>query len=588
MIVVGNRRVKAAITAELPVIDVLVCDADEAADAMRAVAENLIRASMSSVDIWRAIERLEAQGWNEQAIGDALALPVRTVRRLKLLAHLHPPMLDVMALGSMPNEEQLRTIAAATREEQAQVWKKHKPKKGQTDVAWYEVARALAKRRMPASAAKFGDDLAKAYGIVWEDDLFAPPGEDSRYTTNVEGFFGAQQEWLQNNLPERGTLLPVNEYGQGQLPKKAERVYGKPGKTDLVGHYIDARSGEVETIVYRLPETKKAGKPTGGKAADGAAGGGDDGDAPAARTRPDVTQKGIAMIGDLRTDALHQALADTPIEDDTLLGMLILAFGGDNVTVDSGSDLRGDDRQAICRALTEGGVLTADLDLLRQAARRMLIGVLSCRENRSQSGPFARIAGEAIGASLRLPNMATEEFLSCLSRGALETVARAEGVNIAPRAKDTRARMVTRFKDGAFVYPGALFRLTPEEQEAAERPRSRTGWVSPLTGDDGEDGERRRHRTRSRRRRRSRQQRLRKRRSGGTRSRLTHQERLSRPLCRGRRALSRGHRHDPCLFGWRGRGNFAACLPKSATAKGGLATVPCVTRGEGLASRTTG
>ena len=54
------------------------------------------------------------------------------------------------------------------------------------------------------------------------------------------------------------------------------------------------------------------------------------------------------MIGDLRTDALHQALADTPIEDDTLLGLLILAFGGDNVSVDSGSDLRGEDRQAIC------------------------------------------------------------------------------------------------------------------------------------------------------------------------------------------------------------------------------------------------
>ena len=40
--------------------------------------ENLIRASMNSVDIWRATETLEAQGWNEQAIADALALPVRT------------------------------------------------------------------------------------------------------------------------------------------------------------------------------------------------------------------------------------------------------------------------------------------------------------------------------------------------------------------------------------------------------------------------------------------------------------------------------------------------------------------------------
>jgi len=65
----------------------------------------------------------------------------------------------------------------------------------------------------------------------------------------------------------------------------------------------------------------------------------------------------------------------------------------------------------------------------------------------------------------------------------------AESVNIAPRAKDTRARMVTRFKDGTFVYPGALFRLTPEEQEAAERPRGRAGWVNPETAEDGEGGE---------------------------------------------------------------------------------------------------
>jgi ParB family transcriptional regulator, chromosome partitioning protein len=122
----------------------------------------------------------------------------------------------------------------------------------------------------------------------------------------------------------------------------------------------------------------------------------------------------------------------------------------------------------------------------------VLVGVLSCRENRSQSGPFARIAGEAIGASLRLPNMATEEFLSCLSRGALETVARVEGVNIAPRAKDTRARMVTRFEAGTFVYPGALFRLTVEEQDEAAGHRRRgvgAGWVSPAAADDGEGGE---------------------------------------------------------------------------------------------------
>ena len=199
---------------------------------MESLSENLVRAAMNNVDIWRAIERLEKESWNEQAIADALALPVRTVKRLKLLARLHPPMLDVMAKGSMPSEDQLRTIAAASLEEQAQVWKKNKPKKGD-DFSWYHVAHALSKRRIPFAAAKFDDDLARAYGVEWHDDLFAPAGEDGRYTTNVDGFFGAQQEWLANHLPEKGTLLTQNEYGQPELPKKAERIYGKPGKGDI-------------------------------------------------------------------------------------------------------------------------------------------------------------------------------------------------------------------------------------------------------------------------------------------------------------------------------------------------------------------
>lgn len=231
--------------------------------------------------------------------------------------------------------------------------------------------------------------------------------------------------------------MPVDEYGSCQLPKKAERVYGKPGKGDLIGHYIDIRTGDAQTVVYRLPERKKATRPADGTSTTpDTAENEDDGDAPTAKARPDVTQKGVAMIGDLRTDALHQALADAPIEDDTLFGLLILALGGVNVTIESGSDQCGVDRHEICRTITEGGVLTADRDLLRRASREMLTGVLSCRENRSHSGPFAQIAGEAIGASLRLPNMATEEFPSCLSRGALETAARAESVDIAQRARE--------------------------------------------------------------------------------------------------------------------------------------------------------
>ena len=59
--------------------------------------------------------------------------------------------------------------------------------------------------------------------------------------------------------------------------------------------------------------------------------------------------------------------------------------------------------------------------------------------------------------------MATEEFLSCLSKTAIGKAATAEGVRVEVRGKDTRARLIERFKDGVYVYPAALFKLTPEE-----------------------------------------------------------------------------------------------------------------------------
>jgi hypothetical protein len=35
----------------------------------------------------------------------------------------------------------------------------------------------------------------------------------------------------------------------------------------------------------------------------------------------------------------------------------------------------------------------------------MLVAVLSCRDNMTSSGEVARIAGDSVGATLRLPNL---------------------------------------------------------------------------------------------------------------------------------------------------------------------------------------
>lgn len=467
----GHRRVAQAIAADLAEIQVLVANPDEDHDAMRALIENVARDPLNPVDLWRSIERLVALGWTEESIALALALPVRQIRKLRLLANVLPAMLDQMAKGDMPTEQNLRIIAAASQGEQSEVWKRYKPKKADPTVYWHEVARALTKTRLLAKHASFGEDLAQAYGIVWQEDLFAPADEDSRFTTDVAAFYGAQQEWLANNLPKRGSMVELSDYGQPKLPAKAERVYGKPGKGDHTAWYIDGRSGEVQSIAYRIPETKKAKDKTGSSSV-----------AAVATQRSDVTRKGMEMIGDLRTDALHEAFARAPIEDDTLMALLVLAFAGMNVSIASGSSdnpyAHANCNAHAARLIGEDGKLNPDRETLQQVVRSVLIDVLSCRENRSASGIVARIAGEAIGADAFLPNMGTDDFLSCLSRAALETSLKGTPLAARNRVKDTRAALVEHFAEGRFVHPAALF---------APKLEAITDWVAKHSASDAGD-----------------------------------------------------------------------------------------------------
>jgi ParB family chromosome partitioning protein len=457
----GHRRIAQAIAAGLDEIEVLVDDAANDNGAMRSMVENIAREALNPVDQWRAIERLVALGWTEEGIAVALALPVRQIRKLRLLANVSSAMLDQMAKGDMPNEKDLRTIAAASIAEQAEVWKKHKPKRGE-QVVWWSVAQALEKRRMFAKDASFDDTLAQAYGIVWVEDLFAPADQDSRYTTDVEAFLGAQHEWMTSHLPKRGLVVEATNWGEPKLPAKAERLYGKPGKGDCTALYLDARTGEVKTAHYRMPEAKK---PKGKEGVDSIYEGEDVDVVDVPKSRADVTRKGIEMIGDLRTDALHDALAQAPIAEDMLTALLVLALAGRNVSIASGASdgVYGYARMErhAARLISGDGLLDFDPATLHQVARAALIDVLSARENRTDSGAVARIAGRVIGADDYLPNMGSEDFLSCLSRQALEATCADTPVLPRQKVKDTRAALVEHFREGRFVHPSALFRPDP-------------------------------------------------------------------------------------------------------------------------------
>jgi len=481
IIVAGHGRVRAAIGAGFNEILVLVRGPDDGADNLRSLSENVVRVQMSPVDQWRTIEALISDHWTEEAIGGALALPVRTIKKLRLLANIHPDMLDQIAKGDMPQESHLRTIAAAGADEQASVWKKHKPKKGQETVIWHEVARALTKRRLYAKIAKFGPDEEQAFGIVWEDDLFEQGEQDNRYTTQVEAFFAAQAAWVESNLPKNGVVLQIDEYGQGKLPPKAERNWGQPRKSDTIGRYVDTRDGSVKEIIFRIPKAE----PKKGKTA--ASGSGVETLSQPARTRPEITQKGLAIIGDFRTDALVRALAENEIDDFTLLGLLVVAFAADNVDVKA-SGYSSRLRRGLAHRLANEGRITQDAALVRKAARDMLAHVLNCRPGYHSSGVVARLVGDAIGADTHLPNMATDDFLSSLSKAALEKAAAQHSVLPRPRAKETRAALIEHVSGGTYILPAARFALS-EEEIASEMTRATEGAEDDDGNVDGPDPE---------------------------------------------------------------------------------------------------
>ena len=465
MTVYGHRRVRGAIAAELTEIRVLVLGEAEHADddQLRAMVENVVRKQMSPVEQWRAIETLVSDRWTEEAIATALVLPIRTLRKLRLLAHIHPPMLDRMHAGDMPNENDLRLIASASPEEQASVWKKNKPKKGE-DVAWWQIARALTRRTMRAADAVFDAEFAAAYGVEYVEDLFAPADQDSRTTANVDGFLAAQHAWMEAHLPPGAVMLQAGEYGGAKLPRGANRYWGKPGTGGAKeGLFLDERTGQVETILFTVP----APEPATGSGREGSA----DGTPILPKApRPALTQKGTAMVGAMRTDALHAALREERIDEYKLIGLLVLALAGRNVEVKTGqADLsRHDRRREIAATLTDGGALSSEPALLQTAARAMLAYTLSCRENWSQSGPVARIAGDAIGADAHLPNMATADFLACLSKAAVEGVALDLHVPVQPTGKATRGAVVARVGEGRWLYPPALFAAAEAGKAAPE------------------------------------------------------------------------------------------------------------------------
>src|SRR5271168_2901411 len=189
------------------------------------------------------------------------------------------------------------------------------------------------------------------------------------------------------------------------------------------------------------------------------------------KTRPEITHKGTEIIGAMRTEALVKSLEVNAVDDATLIGLLILALNARNVSIQTHGSGHAT-RTKLVQSITEGGRLSHDVERLRVVARQTLANVLSCSLGHGDSGLPARIAGDAIGADAHLGNMATEEFLSCLSKTAIERVGSSLNVLPRQRVKDHRAAVIAEAAGSTYIHPAALFALSqPEIAHHSEAPR---------------------------------------------------------------------------------------------------------------------
>lgn len=471
MIVAGHRRAQGAIYAGLPEIDVYVGDQSDDLDALAAVSENFVRLDMTEPEQWNSVTRLrEELGYTDPQVCSALMVTPTYLKRLSLLAKLHPPILDAIALGRGPDDRQRKILAQASLEEQRDAWAEMyaesvedgedpaeyrlKADDPEDTVAWGALARNLEQREWYARDARFGDDLARKHNIVWMEDLFAEPGTDSRYTLDATAYAAAQQDWLDNERPESSIVLTSDEYGYVRPPEGfiTMGTWMATQEGEVMGYGLNPRTLKIveercrPSIAFTQSHANVSAEPE------------------APKERPDVSGTGHKMIGEIRTVALREALGEVAETADPweLIAALLLALEADNVRVQgdaSGNNWSEPTARTLATAdLFPEGSLVRDEKLIRRHAVTVLQSILNCDVSmHSGSGLPAQLVGVLFGADQKMPSMAFEAFLKCYSKPGITKAVQAEGLAPQNTGKEMRAVLMNHVGEGHWLPEVASF-----------------------------------------------------------------------------------------------------------------------------------
>lgn len=185
-----------------------------------SAAENMARSSMHPVDQWRAIRDLQDEsGYSLERAAAAIGVPKVLAQRMSVLAKIAPPIIEELSKGTeLPGSHILRTIATAPIEVQEAAFKR--VGRDKSGIHWYEMQTACQTKKIPMTRAIFDPKL-----IAWDEDFFAEPDADDRFTTkDVAEFMQAQGAALGVLIEKsKGRYVQAEEDQTGSMRAKLPR-----------------------------------------------------------------------------------------------------------------------------------------------------------------------------------------------------------------------------------------------------------------------------------------------------------------------------------------------------------------------------
>lgn len=465
----GSRRLRAARAlgwTEVPAVQLDLTGYDAPETAISA-AENMVRAAMHPVDQWRAIVALrDAHGYGLDTAAAALGVAPALARRLDFLGRMDPAIIAAIGQGDLPGGTVLRLIALAPHAVQRAALEQGR---FGDQIGWQRVADACEVSRIPRELAIFDTAL-----LAWDEDLFAQPDDEGRFSTaDVDGFLALQRAALDAVAAKskgRIEVMTRPPEARWEVPKGWRRAFGNipkrwtkddPRKVFAVLHDSGYYVGRIEYILADpvvATSTSAVDRPR--------------------PPRPAISKQVQRDLAALKAEAVRERLTTFKDEGAThMLGALLLLFTCRNVRA---GDVSGSPYGDLASALiTEAGTPREDVDetaLCQLAATLIGMAVeFDAPDKFSASGPGADWLATALGAEL--PRCDSEAILKGVAGDTLIMLANRHGIATHGTIGAVRKRLIGNLPDWrpvSFVAAGP----NQPDRDAADEP-----FVDPVDAD---------------------------------------------------------------------------------------------------------